>query len=216
MPDFSDIDVMAYADGQLPPERAETLRQQAQHDPQLRARIERYRVSQRLLQRAYNPALAAPVPDRLITLLAEPAAPRRRPQPLWAAAAAVGALALGLGLWQSGGSAPELSDAFLSAALERTPSGETARNDDDQVIPLATLRRDDGVYCRDFEARVGDAPASRHRACRTGEAQWQTVAAAPDAERGYQPAAGPVATTTDWLDDRAEAAAIGQGWAGPP
>lgn len=60
MPDFSDIDVMAYADGQLPPERAETLRQQAQHDPQLRARIERYRVSQRLLQRAYNPALAAP------------------------------------------------------------------------------------------------------------------------------------------------------------
>lgn len=218
MSEFSDLEVMAYVDGELSAERAAALRQALSGDAGLRTRVEVYAASRRILERSFEPALHAPLPERLLQLIDPPstlATPRRGwHPPTWALAAAVGVLALGLGWWRP--PAPERGTAplpaFVSAALERAASGERVQVDGQEVVPLATLRLADGHYCRDYAARAGDEE-QRGRACREPGGSWLAQRLETTPSTGYQPAAG--ADTVRLVDADEEAALIANGWREP-
>lgn len=214
MSEFSDLEVMAYVDGELPADRAAALRQALAGSAGLRARVEAYAASRRILQRSFEPVLHAPLPERLLQLIDPPAprASRRRWRPApWALAAAVGGLALGLGWWRqpAPGLGPEPLDALVLAALERTPSGETLQREGQAVVPLATLQRADGRYCRDYAMRQG-AQEHRARACREPSGTWvaQHIEVAP--AQDYRPASGD--TSAALLTVEEEAVLIDEGW----
>lgn len=215
MSEFSDLEVMAYVDQELPADRAAALRQALAGSADLRARVEAYAASRRILQRSFEPALHAPLPERLLQLIEPPAAlasPRRRWRPApWAMAAAIGVLALGLGWWRQPAPVlgPELLDAVVLAALERTPSGETLQREGQAVVPLATLQLADGRYCRDYAMRRGDQE-HRARACRESGGTWvaQRMELAPAED--YRPASGDGSAALLTVEE--EAALIAEGW----
>lgn len=84
----------------------------------------------------------------------------------------------------AGGLGPDAAlalDAALQAALERTPSGRTARIEDERfsaihTTPSQTLRMPAGTYCRTFEQRFsvrGERRRSAGIACRDPKGVWR-------------------------------------------
>lgn len=232
--EFDDIEVMAYADGALEATRAAAIGLAAQRDAGLRARIEMFSASRRILGRSFDAVLDQPVPDALRRWLA-PApevAPhhdaggwRRRVQrfsraPLRIAAAAglVAALALGWNLQRD--AAPDLL-AQAAPSLERGASGTPVlievADRSIEVLPLASFRSADGRWCRDYEAyAVTEARSERGRACRDAAGEWSPVVVARDRAPAdeYVPASGdaPEAQALRRLTAEEEAAALAQGW----
>lgn len=78
-PPIAESLLMAYADGQLPPDQREALEQRLRADPvlaaEVNARVAAWQHQRELLARAFEPELAEPVPDRLMAALALPARP---------------------------------------------------------------------------------------------------------------------------------------------
>jgi len=78
----SDEMLMAYADGELPPEQRVLVRKALTMDPALVQRLEDFIATKASLRRAFDPVLNAPIPERLLeTVLGPtqgPAAPRPR------------------------------------------------------------------------------------------------------------------------------------------
>lgn len=64
-PEISDEDLMAFADGELPAQRARELGERAERDPAVADRIALFRASRTLLSRAFAATLEAPVPLEL-------------------------------------------------------------------------------------------------------------------------------------------------------
>lgn len=228
MSDYDDVELMQFADGALDAGRAQRIRAAAALDPALRARIESFVASRRVLGRAFDEVLERPLPTALRdTVLgmpaARPSAQRRRARaPLrWALAASLmAALALG---WYAQRPAPPALLALAAPALERGASGSVQSLQTPQgvveVLPLASYRADDGRYCRDFRAhRVEPAQDSAQgRACRSDDGSWEAVriAAAPRAdETAFVPAAGApdAAPALHRLDAAQEAQALASGW----
>ena len=203
MQPYDDQQLMAYADGELPQAQAAEIRAAAQRDAGLARRIERFAATRSVLRRTLDARLAEPVPQRLLDVLASPAAqakvvPLRRKSTLWQhwqpmTLAASVVLVVGL---LSARLLLQTPDQ-LSLALEKQPSGLPYKTAQGEIVALSTLRLGDGSYCREFE-RSGSGASARGLACRGAGARWaeRAMATAPQqpAAGGYQMAAG---ETTD-------------------
>jgi anti-sigma factor RsiW len=93
-----DADVHAYADGQLPPERAAAIEARCNDDAEVMARIAEIRAQNAALRDALDPMLAEPVPPRLLAAAIAPPQARRERRWLPPAVAAAAALLIGLGV----------------------------------------------------------------------------------------------------------------------
>lgn len=198
---IDDETLMALADGELDPARADEIRRAVAGDPDLQARLHRFEETRRLLgglrkdaagedplAAMIRAAAAAPAPHPV------PEAPRpanlnRRP---WLAAAASAAVvALGLGWWQwTDAPAPGIGAAEL-AALESLPSGQVQPLEDGgELAMIASFRASDGRLCREYET-ARDEALRIVLACREGDG-WQERFAATAQQGGadYRPASG--------------------------
>lgn len=221
MRNYTDEQLVAYADGELEASLAREIDVAAAADPALARRIGVFTGTHRLLARVFETKKVEPVPDALLDLLegrtglraqrlADPARVHRLPwRPLALAASLVVALGLGLVLRDSQGPAgfeghgPDPLE--IARALETHYSGvpavTMAGGLRTEIVPLSTLRHADGRWCREFEtAEIADGQLRKTRgvACRDAGAHWQVLALAhaedgPGAapEGGYRPASSP-------------------------
>lgn len=178
---FSNEQLMAYVDGELPAAEAAYIRAAAQNDVALARRIAGFVATGRALSASFAAKLGEPVPERLLALLAPPPAERDRVQPLrqaeqppaldvgrwWPAALAAGiALAIGLSINLPRGNVAPAASALMaglpadaagvSKLLDTTPSGEPVTlqvaERSYELLPTASYRGADGLWCREFTA----------------------------------------------------------------
>ena len=205
---FTEEELMAYADGELPAARAAEIAGAERSDSAVAAKIAAFRDSRRVLRDAFASQLKEAVPQRLLDVLNAPSAkvvefkPRRARLSTWIPLAAAASVALAVGLtlnhrWSPAGPAPVViaNATMLNQALETLPSGVPLQQGGKEVLPLASLRTPNGNWCREFESR-GDGAKSRGLACRDDAGQWQlrVIASPPSGtnpgQGGYQTASG--------------------------
>jgi surface antigen len=199
---FTDEQLVAWVDGELPDDEARAIASAVESDAALAARVRPFRESRRVLEDAFAAQLREPVPARLLAALAEPVPVAARvsrmsrlkplPQKTWLAMAASVVLAIGLAIGvgiqrPDGGGALALlpTDAeSLNVALETLRGGEVLTRERDgvrvEVLPLGTLRTASGQWCRDFETTAqaaGGVQRSRGVACRE-DGRWEVQAVA--------------------------------------
>lgn len=207
----TDEELMAFADGALPPNRAAAVQKAIDADPALAQRAQMFRGSADLLA-GLGQALPADVPDALIArvheLAAAPPAPvtdlaahrAARRVPLWQVPLAASIfLAIGVAgtmvlrqdaADQGASHLAALESAPLHEALRSLPSGEARQLDSGRVTMIASFTNAEGELCREFEY---DPPAGRtvvSVSCHGGGA-WgvrMAVMAAPVDATGYAPA----------------------------
>ncbi|WBU62105.1 hypothetical protein [Paracoccus albus] len=202
---IDDETLMALADGELDPLRAEAVRAAVASDSGLQQRLHRFQETRRLLAgmkviaaeedplAAHIRATAAP---KAPAGTATPANLNRRPL-LAAACAAI--LALGLGWWwldqpQDGFSAAEI------AALESLPSGEAQRFDDDSdLVMIASFLTVGGEFCREYE--ISQPRTVRVVLACESEDGWQQrfASTSETGDDSYRPASG-----AETIDDALE------------
>ncbi len=73
---FTDADLHAFADGQLPARRVQEFEAELARAPELALRIAEIRAQNAMLRDALDPVLAEPMPDRLVAAAAPPARSR--------------------------------------------------------------------------------------------------------------------------------------------
>ena len=186
---ISDETLMAYVDDEFDAAARAEVEAAMRGDIELERRIAEYRELRAKLKAAYEPALAEPVPERLLAVLraggAGDVAPapqgrrRSRPASRWRYPAALAAslvVAVGVAMfaWQraqpgliqnSGGS--RVASGVLARDLSERLAGDSAA---DQVrIGLSFVARN-GEYCRTFSLTAGAASAGI--ACRTPR-RWE-------------------------------------------
>jgi anti-sigma factor RsiW len=93
----TDHDVMAFADGQLPPQRAAAVEIAITADPELARRVAEIRQQNADLVDAFDPVLAEPIPARLLEAARHPRAGHRHPVATAFAMAATLVLGLAIG-----------------------------------------------------------------------------------------------------------------------
>lgn len=209
---IDDETLMALADGEL--DRAEAARISAAiaDDPEAQARLRRFTETRARLRALSAQGPASQADDALIAriraaaaVLPAPAAPAPVPAAAnsnrapWAAvAAALAALAVGLGWWQMGGAPDGLAQGEV-AALDSLPSGEAvALEDGRELMVIASYRTADGAFCREYET-ARDASLTVGVACREGDTWQRQFASEMTAADGYVPASGDIAALDDWL-----------------
>ncbi len=208
MTEVSDEMLMAFADGELDPESASDIARAVGADPALARRVEAFRASRVLARDSLASGLADPVPDHLVATIMKPANTgrqrwsARRMLPLAAALAFVA----GIGGYVLGGrdSAHGLltADPAVSAALDRSLTGETVNLDGETATVLATFRTKAGI-CRSFSLSGDGRTPVRGLGCRSGHG-WRIAMAVADAGGdSFSPAAG--AAGLDALLDELEA-----------
>jgi hypothetical protein len=208
-PDFTDEDLMAYADGELAEDRAAELDLALAADDALAERLALFIDTRALSAEALRPMLDAPVPAHLVQqvrdLAVAEAAEKVVAFPVRSAARAVWqlpiaasiALAVGLGGgWMlRGQNAPAQVAGGLEPAvinvLETLASGSSVTLPDGaRIEAIATFQSDDSALCREFEHDRADGQTTVSVACHDGEG-WQTrlaIAAAAADDTGYAPA----------------------------
>jgi surface antigen len=211
MRNYTEEQLMAYADGELPAAAAQAIARDAQSDPQLARRIARYATTRRLLQETFGGRVDEPVPERLRRAARGPTSPRvmalrRRWRPrVWIPAALAAALALAVSLsvlqqrpQDTGAQTVGLpyTAATLSRALETLASGVPAQGESRgqgyEILPVSSLLTDEG-YCREFESVVLAEPAPQRAhglACREADGHWKLRALVAAAAPAYVPAQG--------------------------
>ncbi len=217
--------LMAYADGALSGEEAGRVEALLERDAKARERVRLYRETAALARAAFNDVLEEPVPERLVEaargrgrgrIVAFPEERVRR----WALPLAAGiALVIGIGFGSHLSSVQ--GPSRLAEVLEKVPSGRER----DGVVPLATYRRADGGWCRQFERREAETRTSGI-ACRQGDGDWRIVALVPEPtfESGdlYAPAGGPedlagelvARLALEPVSEAAEARLVARRWSG--
>lgn len=221
--------LMAYADGQLPPEQVLEIEAALAASEDLRTIVDGYRKTALAARMAFEGVLREPVPDRILSLFdrqpqAEIIRPSfaRRPNPMLALAASLGVLAAGLGLaliWQGRSTTgPRIAEPVteglaapgaLASALEtlgarqmlRSPAGE-------RITPVVTYPQKGGGWCREYRMTGQAAVGSAGIACRDmGAAGWQIVVHLPwtppasVADRDFVPS-GPAPEAVDAVAER--------------
>jgi hypothetical protein len=222
--------IIAWIDGELPPEEAAAVEAAVAADPDLTALADRHRRIRARFEAAFTPLLNDPValpkrrPAQIVSLASvrEERAAQAKPQPRWRSWAWPGAVAASLlvGVLAGHGAGPagiaDRPDALaLSApvaqALDRQASGELGT-----VNVALSFKDHDGRFCRSFVAQnIGGV------ACKAAGG-WQLRYAAPvDAQHGdYRMAGGDAASAKvvatmiagDPLDAAGERKAIVAGW----
>lgn len=216
---IDDTTLMALADGELDPAEADRLRALIAEDPVAQARLRQFIETRERLRQLAGGADAGPADAALIAMIraasvpdarsAAAPAPARRPAnrnraPLAALAAALTALAIGLGWWQMPGSPGDGLAPDLVAALDALPSGEGAQLADGRDLTiLASYRNRFSELCREYETHQGEA-MQLSVACRGGGggetwvARFETRFTAPE---GYLPASGEIEALDSYLAD---------------
>lgn len=215
MTHFSDEQLGAFADGELTEADARAIRESAERDPELAARIAEL-IRQRLeIQTAFNALLADPAPQRLVeaaTPTADilPFRERAGPPRGWVTGMGmaaslmigVGVGVFGDGLATGGRSSPEPDAALIYAggevaatlvvqALNSTRSGiETQVGSGMSFRARTTFRDAEGRVCRQFNIATSER-ATDGVACH-GAGRWTVAAMTASAVRtdGYQLATG--------------------------
>jgi len=197
--EFSDEDLMAYADGELADDRAEALDLALAGDAapaqRLAQRLALFVDTRGLAAEALRPMLDEPVPDHLVqrvrdlavtaqparTVVAFPARPAVRP--LWhlpVAASVALAVGLGAGLMLRGPDAPGgpvslalATDPETAQVLTTLASGNAATlTDGTRIVAVSTFRAADNALCREYEVTGATEAAFVSVACHDGQA-WQ-------------------------------------------
>lgn len=235
---FTDQDVVAYVDGELPADRAKLIADACASDAELAGRVNQLRESRDVLKKAFAAKLSEPVPDRLLAVLRESpsakvvAMPARAARsrvwiPMALAASVVAAITVTL-LWKEASSPSSsialIDDRFLQHPLDTSVSGETQRIEGIEVMPTASLVDAQGRYCREYEATTSTQKV-RAIACHDAERGWVTQVATRDAAAPaagssdeYQPASGASEDLTKalggvtQLTPAEEQSAIANGW----
>ncbi len=214
-PTFTDEELMAYADGELPDDRAADLDLALASNDVLAERLALFIDTRAISADALRPMLNDPVPAHLVQRVRDLAAAgnakaktenvvtfpvRSTSRPVWQlpiAASIVFAIGLGAGLilrGLDGGDAPMqfagTLDPALTQALVTLASGSNLTlADGARVEAIASFRTDDNTLCREFEYdHSGTTVVSV--ACHDGQ-DWQmrlAIAAAATDDTGYAPA----------------------------
>jgi hypothetical protein len=194
---IDDETLLAYADGELEPARAEAVERMLASDPELAARLEQHRTLAARLRAAYDPVLDAPIPDRLTRTLtggggkvisfAEASAARAArtapPRPWRAGLIAAGlaaALVAGMLLRPASGPLVERGGRLVAAGdLARVLDTQLSGGGEAIRVQL-TFRDRTGAICRSFVGAASSGVACR----RSGE--WAVEALL----RGEAPSGG--------------------------
>ncbi len=184
-----ELQLMAYADGELNREEAEAIEARLAVDPQARALVAAYRDSAALVRAAFAAGAEEPPPRLEAALRAAagtgqviPFATRvarwRRPAAQLLPLAASLALGVVVGAWWLD-RAP--SGDALSVALATIPSQtEAAIEEGASITPDATFRIADGRWCRAFTQR-SVAETAQGVACRAADGAWRVELLVPQA-----------------------------------
>jgi hypothetical protein len=201
-PEFTDEDLMAYADGELTEDRAAALDLALASDPALAERLGLFVDTRSIAADALRPLLDAPVPDHLVQrvrdlaaradAIAGPEAPdskvvafpvRTQNRPVWQlpiAASIALAIGAGTGLMLRGPDAPgsplqiaAVTDPAITDALATLPSGASLPlADGGRIEAIATFQAEDNALCREFEYDQSGGTTFVSIACHDGQA-WQ-------------------------------------------
>ncbi len=174
--------LMAYVDGELDPAACAEVETAMHNDPQIEKRVEQYRQLRARLQAAYAPELSEPVPERLLSAVRRPVAPkpmrmafsarRWRPAAALAASLLIGVVAVYVawrpsdslliksagGAWVAGGA--------LARSLQTQLAGEPSSS---VTVGLSFVAKS-GDYCRTFA--VSGKSSAAGLACRHGRG-WE-------------------------------------------
>ena len=211
---YSDETLMAYVDRELDQVTTAEIEGACAQDPQLAARIERHRQLRVAVHAAYAPALAEPVPDRLLSLAraggstSEPApkvvdlaavraaradaAPRRAHWRVWGALAA----SLALGVWIGSAFVSQRfapNETFATVGGQLIARGAVAHALDDQLASAQAETAPVRVGLS-FVSREGQYcrtftlrdPAQAGLACKSG-ADWRVHTLVQTGTNGEQP-----------------------------
>lgn len=177
--DFNDEELMAYADGELAPERSARLAAALPERPDLARRVAMFARVGAIAGESVRSRMNEPVPDDLrasveamlrksapASATITPLRPRKAapagPFGTWSMpiAASFAALIAGvLGYWLASGGAPGagyyqvagIADPELAAILSKLPSGEKARlGAGEEVSMISSFYRGDQALCREF------------------------------------------------------------------
>lgn len=165
--------LLAYLDGELPPEEMRAVETALAADPVLRRQLDQQKALSGTLQNAFTPVLSEPVPQRLLDALAQHAATAPLHQRLlsglraWFAhtpllagsATAAGAMAFGLVLGigvvppQSGDFASGPDGVVAKSGLATALTTQLASNQTEHAAAKIglTFRNGKGDYCRTFQ-----------------------------------------------------------------
>ncbi len=203
---FSDLQLSAFLDSELPAAEMEAIREALIDDQALADRLAELAAVDTLIANTYNAINDQPLPQSVTTLLTPPEGPGGKVIALalfgragrvlrhHAGLAAAVILGVGIGL---GALLPlpekETSWHRVSAVLDSTPSREThSLGGGTSLTPTLTFRDRTGTYCRLYEV-VADGGRREQLACRR-ERGWQLAATIylPEGAGGnlYRPAAG--------------------------
>lgn len=225
---ITDETLSAFLDGELSGEEHAQVEAAIAADPALEARVSALAAATRRFAAAIREADKDPMPAGVADLLRPKVdnvvafRPKKREQPKWAAPAAIAASLLALvvaaGLFGDGpgggarvmiAAGPIDKASPLHRALDRTASAASEQIGRSSIRPVATFRVAGGALCREFVASQ-EKGAVRAVACRD-DRQWTVKIAATEAASagGYQPASGPAAAISAYVDSAIEGDALG-------
>ena len=209
---ITDEMLMAYVDGELPPEIAAAV-ERAAAEPQMARRINGFRRSRSATREAFAGLLDTPPPAHLVATVMPPRRPAWRSRTALPLAAAL-VLVIGIGGYWAGrlsGQAPDSLTAVagsqaLIMALGTQPSGAPLDIGAARLMLTGTYPISDGL-CRSFALTRG-SEALRGAGCDHGGG-WRTELLVTDstARAGAAPASGLAAELVDGFLDSAGAGA---------
>ena len=212
--------IMAYADGVLAPDQRPAVRDALARDPALMQRFESFLFSRGPVARAFDAVLAAPIPERLLEVVREPARMRLQPtgstagwsifarladlfrMPAFSPAVAIPAVLIGVAAGWLASTALRsdfepleqrgfVASASLQKALEQTPGGSSVSIVEGLTFkPTLTFASVQQTYCRQYELNQDAAFRSDGLACRTRDGAWRVIALT-------EPERPPLPTTPD-------------------
>lgn len=153
VPDFSDLDIHAYVDGEMDAGRARAIGEAASRDAALAARIGNYRADKALLKGSYSPLADEPLPQAWLALINGRTVPARTRHSWRSSARMAGAIAamllvVGGGLGFYSASTRQPAGDVVAAALEARDQAGVA------VAGLGDARRYDGTLGRIVNANI--------------------------------------------------------------
>lgn len=196
--------IMAYVDGQLPPDQVPQVEAAIAGSEDYRAIADGHRKIALAVRMAYDDIMRDPIPDRILAEFDRPPPAQvirpsfgRVASPPIALAASL-ALAAGLGMaliWQSlhstGGNAPAriaepahhgvAARGTLASALDTMGASKMLQSPaGERITPVATYPQKGGGWCRDYRMTGQGATGFAGIACRDGGSEgWQIVVHMP-------------------------------------